>query len=107
MVGSEWVLQECLEQCKADLCAWNAIEFGHVGRNIMELQTKLEWLEVQPGSKEIMEALRHTRTVGWIERMTCGDNDQGLIGSKMVIGIQVSFMPRPWQDIGRILWMVY
>jgi len=39
--------------------------------------------------------------------MTYGDNDQGLIGSKMVIGIHVSFMPRPWQDIGRILWMVY
>ena len=102
MVGLEWVLQECLERCKADLCAWNATKFGHVGRNIMELQTKLEWLEVQPGSKEIMEALRHTRTVGWIERMTCGDKDQGLIGFKMEIEIQASFMLRPQLDKERI-----
>ena len=34
--------------------------------------------------------------------MTCGDNDQGLIGSKIVIGIQVSFMPRLRLDIERI-----
>ena len=70
MVGLEWVLQECLERCKADLCAWNAIEFGHVGRNIIELQTKLEWLEMQPGSKEIMEELRHTRIElnYWLDR---------------------------------------
>ncbi|XP_075660268.1 uncharacterized protein LOC142630139 [Castanea sativa] len=27
----------------------------------MELQTKLEWLELQPTSKEVVEALRHTR----------------------------------------------
>ena len=36
----------------------------------MELQTKLEWLEVQPGSKEIMEELRHTRIElnYWLDR---------------------------------------
>ena len=38
--------------------------------------------------------------------MTCEDNDQGLIGSKMVIGIQISFMPRLRLDIKRILWRV-
>ena len=34
--------------------------------------------------------------------MICGDNDQGLIDSKMVIGIQLSFMPRLRLDIERI-----
>ena len=48
MVGSDFVLQDCLDRCKANLTAWNATEFGHVGRNIVELQTKLEWLELQP-----------------------------------------------------------
>ena len=36
----------------------------------MELQTKLEWLELQPISKEIVEALRHTRIElnCWLDR---------------------------------------
>ena len=34
--------------------------------------------------------------------MTCGDSDHELIGSKMVIGIQLSFMPRLRLDIERI-----
>ena len=70
MVGSDWVLQGCLEWCKADLSAWNNTEFGHVGRNIMELQTKLEWLELQPVSKEVVEALRHTciELSCWLDR---------------------------------------
>ena len=46
LVGSDWVLQECLEWCKTDLSAWNDYEFGHVGRTIVELQTKLEWSEL-------------------------------------------------------------
>ena len=33
--------------------------------------------------------------------MICGGNDQGLIGSKMVIETQASFMPRHLQDKGR------
>ena len=70
LVGSDWVLQECLERCKIDLSAWNVSEFGHVGRTIVELQTQLEWLELQPVSKEIVEALRHTRIElnCWLDR---------------------------------------
>ena len=70
LVGSDWILQECLEWCKADLSAWNDAEFGHVGRNIVDLQTKLEWLELQPISKEIADALRHTRIElnCWLDR---------------------------------------
>ena len=70
LVGSDWVLQECLEWCKTDLSAWNDYEFGHVGRTIVELQTKLEWSKLQPVSKELVEALRHTRIElnCWLDR---------------------------------------
>ena len=70
LVGSDWVLQECLEWCKTDLSAWNDSEFGHVGRTIVELQTKLEWSELQPVSKELVEALRHTQIElnCWLDR---------------------------------------
>ena len=57
LIDSDWVLHNCLERRKIDLSTWNATEFGHVGRNIMELQTKLEWIELQPTSKEVVEAL--------------------------------------------------
>ena len=60
LVESDWVLQNCLKRCKAESSTWNAIEFGHVGKNIKKLQAKLEWLELQPTSKEVVEALRHT-----------------------------------------------
>ena len=57
LIDLDWVLHNCLERRKIDLSTWNATEFGHVGRNIMELQTKLEWIELQPTSKEVVEAL--------------------------------------------------
>ena len=60
MVGSDWVLQDYLDRCKANLTTWNTTEFSHVGRKIVELQTKLEWLKLQLVSKEVVEALRHT-----------------------------------------------
>nr|POE91612.1 hypothetical protein CFP56_25654 [Quercus suber] len=60
LIESDWVLHNCLERCKVDLSSWNASEFVHLGRTIRELQTKLEWLEMQPTSKEVVEALRHT-----------------------------------------------
>ena len=70
MVGSDWVLQDYLDRCKANLTTWNAIEFSHVGRNIVELQTKLEWLKLQLVSKEVVEALRYTRIElnSWLDR---------------------------------------
>ncbi|XP_075652642.1 uncharacterized protein LOC142623107 [Castanea sativa] len=48
--GSNWVLGTCFEHCKSSLDAWNKLEFGHVGKTIAALQTKLEWLELQPSS---------------------------------------------------------
>ena len=70
LLGSDWVLHNCLERYKVDLSSWNATEFGHVGRIIRELQTKLEWLEMQPTSTEVVEALRHTRIElnCWLDR---------------------------------------
>ena len=70
LVGSDCVLQEYLERCKANLSAWNDSEFGHVGRNTMELQTKLEWIELQLVSNEILEVLRHTQIElnCWLDR---------------------------------------
>ena len=59
-----------MERCKANLSAWNDSEFGHMGRNTMELQTKLEWLELQLVSNEILEVLRHTQIElnCWLDR---------------------------------------
>ena len=70
MIELDWVLHNCLERCKIDLSTWNATKFGHVGRNKMELQTKLEWIELQPMSKEVVEALRHTQIElnCWLDR---------------------------------------
>ena len=44
----------CLELCWNRLNAWNKSDFGHVGRKILELQSKLEWLEHQPASPSII-----------------------------------------------------
>ena len=57
VIESDWVLQSYLERCKVELSTWNATKFGHVGKHIKELQAKLEWLELQPMSKEVAEAL--------------------------------------------------
>ena len=46
----DWVLGTCLERCRSSLDAWNKSEFGHVGKTIAALQTKLKWLELQPSS---------------------------------------------------------
>ena len=46
----DWVLGTCLEHCRSSLDAWNKSEFGHVGKTIAALQTKLKWLELQPSS---------------------------------------------------------
>ena len=41
-----------------------------MGSIIRELHTKLEWLEMQPTSTEVVEALRHTRIElnCWLDR---------------------------------------
>ena len=99
-----------MEQCKANLSAWNDSEFGHVGRNTMELQTKLEWLELQLVSNEILEVLRHTQIElnCWLDRENDMWRQRSMINwFQMVIGTQASFMPRHPLDKERISCMVY
>ena len=40
---------------------WNGVEFGSVGKTVAELQKKLEWLELQPSTPDIIRYLRNTR----------------------------------------------
>ncbi|KAK9984473.1 hypothetical protein SO802_033998 [Lithocarpus litseifolius] len=64
------VLQNCLEQCRSSLDAWNKKAFGHVGKKVAELQRKVEWLELQPSSTETNQALRSTRSElnNWLDK---------------------------------------
>ena len=61
MSATYWVLRSYLDRCKADFSAWNTVKFRHVGRSIAKLQSKLEWLELQPSTLELIEAMKHTR----------------------------------------------
>ena len=36
----------CMDSCQDQLVSWNKLEFGHVGRNIVELQKCLQILEL-------------------------------------------------------------
>ena len=58
---TDWVLGNCLERCRSDLAAWNKAEFGHIGRKISEPQTRLEWLELQPSTPDLIHAMKSTR----------------------------------------------
>ena len=64
------VLERCLERCRADLSTWNKSEFGHVGRKISELQSRLEELELLPPSAEQVYELKSTRVElnCWLEK---------------------------------------
>ena len=59
--GSSDVLNRCLESFRARLEVWNEIEFGNVGKTMAELQKKLEWLELQPSTLDMIRSLRNPR----------------------------------------------
>ena len=59
--GSSDVLNRCLESFRARLEVWNEIEFGNVGKTMAELQKKLEWLELQPSTLDMIRSLRNLR----------------------------------------------
>ena len=40
---------------------WNGSEFGNVGKKVAELQKKLEWLELQPLTVDMIRSLKNTR----------------------------------------------
>ena len=59
--GSDDVLNRCLESCHTRLEVWNGVEFGNVGKTVVELQKKLELLELQPLTLDMIRSLRNTR----------------------------------------------
>ena len=59
--GSGDVLYRCLESCRSRLEVWNGKEFGNVGKTVAELQKKLEWLELQLSTPDMIRSLRNTR----------------------------------------------
>ena len=44
-ISSVFSLMTCLDRCRARLDDWNKVEFGHVGKTIVDLQKHLEWLK--------------------------------------------------------------
>ena len=38
IIGNDWPLLQCMEECRASLTEWNKHSFGHVGKQITELQ---------------------------------------------------------------------
>ena len=65
-----WELNGCLRDCCDRLEAWNKAIFGHVGRTISDLQQRLEWLDSQPPTPELVQALKCTRADlnCWLEK---------------------------------------
>ena len=51
----------CIDRCRERLLVWNKVEFGHVGRNIVRLQRKLQQLELLPTIGAIKEELQEVR----------------------------------------------
>ena len=49
---------------------WNKTDFGHVGRKIFDLQKRLEWIELQPTTPDIVQLMRNTRIElnGWLDK---------------------------------------
>lgn len=61
MGGSAFLILSCLELYRHMLKEWNVLEFRHVGREISQLQKKLEELEMQAASPCTIKALKETR----------------------------------------------
>ena len=80
------VQNRCLESCRARLEVWKNIEFGNLGKTVAELQKKLEWLELQPSSPDMIRSLRNTR----IELNCWMDKEDDM-----------------WRQRSRISWMQY
>ena len=68
--STDWVLNCCLKNCRDRLEHWNKSIFGHLGKTISDLQSQLEWLDSQPSTPELVQALKHTRVElnCWLEK---------------------------------------
>ena len=60
-------LKNCISECHAQLTQWNKREFGHVGRQIKLLKTKLQMLEAFPENN--MDDIRKVRLTlnSWLD----------------------------------------
>ena len=69
-LGAEYTLGKCMEICWTRLEGWNKTDFGHVGRKISYLQKRLEWIELQPTTPDIVQLMRNTRIElnGWLDK---------------------------------------
>lgn len=59
--GSHWPLEDCLEECQTLLMSRNKQTFGHVGKQIAELQKKLQVLENMKGNGTDLETIHATK----------------------------------------------
>ena len=69
-ISSVFSLMTCLDRCGARLDDWNKVEFGHVGKTIVDLQKHLEWLKRQPMSPKNIQSMKATRVNlnCWLEK---------------------------------------
>ena len=54
-MGTNWPLLHCLEECRTSLIEWNKHSFGYAGKQITELQKKLQMLGNWRGSESVLE----------------------------------------------------
>lgn len=57
----ESIFIKCLEECRLSLTTWNKNNFGHMGRKVVSLQKKLQWLECQNDALMNMEEVQKTK----------------------------------------------
>uniref|UniRef100_A0A7N2M9X1 Zinc knuckle CX2CX4HX4C domain-containing protein n=1 Tax=Quercus lobata TaxID=97700 RepID=A0A7N2M9X1_QUELO len=69
-LGADYTLGKCMEICRTRLEGWNKTDFGNVGRKISDLQKRLEWIELQPTTPDIVQLMRNTRIElnGWLDK---------------------------------------
>ena len=94
-------IQNCLQSYREALQHWNKVEFGHVGRHILALQSNLQWLEQQPDhhGEEIRSVRKElsswldTEEVMWQQRsrnmyLVASDRNTQFFMSKLLIEIR-------------------
>ena len=60
-LASDFPILSCMESCRNKLEVWNMTDYGHVGKKIASLQKRLEWLELQATSPDVIRDLREMR----------------------------------------------
>uniref|UniRef100_A0A7N2KPR4 Uncharacterized protein n=1 Tax=Quercus lobata TaxID=97700 RepID=A0A7N2KPR4_QUELO len=58
---SQWPFEACLEECQMSLRSWNTHTFGHVGKQVADLQRKFQMLENMKATSTDLEAIHATK----------------------------------------------